>query len=176
MKAEPPDLQRQFRKEFVRQAPGPVLVIGSAIYEGRPNWRDWHPDGLGVDMLQGEGVDFVADLEIEPLSLVVSHIECVSVLEHVQRPWLMAGHIEKMLIDGGSFFLSVPWTWRFHGYPADYWRFSHLTLPILFPSIEWKDVRYGVNGKLTTSERMPKSQAGFLTKMELLGWGVKCAS
>lgn len=173
-RSSPDDLQVQFAREFVRQAEGPVLVVGSAIHPGRPDWRLRHPDGIGVDMLRGTGVDVVADIESAPLPTLFSHIECLSVLEHTQRPWKVAEHLTQMLRAGGSMFLSVPWVWRFHGYPSDYWRFSHMTLPILFPAIDWKVVRYAVNGTLVESERSPKTGAyGILPKMELMAFGVK---
>lgn len=170
-KKPPRDMQAVFRKQYVSQTIGRVLVVGSKLYPTRPNWRDWHPDGFGVDMQEGEGVDFVADLERAPLPQKFSHIECVSVLEHTQRPWLVAQNIEAMLRPMGSLFLSVPWCWNFHAYPNDLWRFSHLTLPILFPSIQWRDVRYAHGEVLTESERSPKGDG--LPKTQVMGWGVK---
>lgn len=171
----PVDLQERFAHQFVRQTPGPVLVVGSLIYPGRLAWRRRHPDGTGVDMLQGEGVDIVADIEDAPLPCKYAHIEVLSVLEHTRRPWIAADNLSSMLLDGGSIFLAVPWVWKFHSYPGDFWRFSHMTLPILFPSVRWECVRYGVNGALVESERSPKTgPEGHLPKMELMAFGVKC--
>lgn len=169
-------MQKFFRESYVQQTPGRVLVVGSKLYPTRPNWRDWQPDGLGVDMEAGDGVDFVANLEHGPLPKPFEHIECTSVLEHTQRPWKAAENIERMLVHGGSIFLSVPWVWNFHGYPQDLWRFSHLTLPILFPSIDWKVIRYAHGDVLTDSERSPKKKDGLLPKTQVMGWGIKCAS
>lgn len=170
----PHDLQVQFADEFVRQTPGAVLVVGSLIYPGRLDWRVRHPKGVGVDMLAGEGVDVVADVELAPLPDRFAHIEVLSVLEHTQRPWKVAENLEAMLVEGGSIFVSVPWVWRNHSYPHDYWRFSHMTLPILFPSILWETIRYGVLGKLVANGRSPKTESGHLPKMELMAFGVKC--
>lgn len=170
----PCDIQTQFADEFVRQTPGPVLVVGSLIYPGRLDWRARHPNGVGVDMLAGDGVGVVANLEYSPLPETFAHIECLSVLEHTERPWKVAENLQEMLVEGGSIFVSVPWVWKYHGYPNDLWRFSHMTLPVLFPSIRWETVRYGVNGRLQESERSPKTgPEGHLPKMELFGFGVK---
>ena len=38
-------------------------------------------------------------------------------------------------------FLSVPWVWRFHGYPSDYWRFSPEALKFLFPGFKIDEKR-----------------------------------
>jgi SAM-dependent methyltransferase len=97
---------------------------------------------VGVDLLEG---DVVADLSksIEPLE--ASHfalVICCSVLEHVERPWAMAQNITKLLRPGGRVYLSVPWVWRFHAYPDDYWRFTWRAIESLFPGVEWEAPEY----------------------------------
>jgi hypothetical protein len=166
-------MQAKFRREFVKQSPGRVLVVGSKLFPTREDWRAWHPDGFGVDMQPGEGVDFVQNLEHSPVYQTFGHIECTSVLEHVERPWLMAANLEKMLEPGGSIFLSVPWVFNFHGYPQDLYRFSHVSFPILFPSIQWRDIRYSCRNGLQEGPRSPKNDGGLLDKMLVMGWGVK---
>lgn len=175
-KKNPRDLQAIFRKQFVQQTPGRVLVVGSKVYPGRPDWRLTHPDGVGVDMEDGPGVNVVANLERGPLrGEKFAHIECVSVLEHSTKPWVLAANLEKMLLPGGSIFISAPWVWRYHGYPQDLWRFSHHALPVLFPSITWTTVRYRCGDELTESERTPKNDSGLLSRMEVLATGIKPA-
>lgn len=58
------DLQETFRRKFVKQRKGPVLVVGSKLFPSRPDWRTWHPNGVGVDMQSGDGVDIVAHTEV----------------------------------------------------------------------------------------------------------------
>lgn len=122
-----------------------VLVVGSKLYPDRPDWRTKYSNGFGVDMLPGEGVDLVHDLEYPlPKEFVgaFSHVECISILEHAKRPWLVAIHLEQVLVTGGTIEISVPFVWRYHPYPDDYWRMTHSALPVLFPSIEWSSLGY----------------------------------
>lgn len=172
---ESADMEMQFRERFLQRTEGLALVVGSKIWPGRPDWREWLPDAWGVDMIDGDGVDIVHDFEHGPVlkHSTFWHVECLSVLEHTQRPWIVAANIEDSMHDGASIFLSVPWVWRFHGYPHDYWRFSHLTLPIIFPRIDWRDVRYVGGTKFRKSPRMTEDEGGSLAKMQVMGWGVK---
>ena len=58
-------------------------------------------------------------------------------LEHCKHPWLAAINMESSLNKNGCLFVSVPFIWRYHNYPLDYWRFTHQAISILFPNIEW---------------------------------------
>jgi len=160
-------------------AEGPVLVVGSKIYDGRPDWRLQYPTGIGLDMLPGDGVDLVHNLEDKtPENLLghFGHIDCVSILEHTQRPWIVSENLQGMLRPGGSIYLTVPFIWRHHGYPFDYWRITHSALPVLFPQIEWKNVGYLTGGQFIEG---PQKKYGrqdghkFLIKSEVVGFGVK---
>jgi SAM-dependent methyltransferase len=80
-----------------------------------------------TDIASTSGVDLVWDLQEEPLveyhdafDLFIS----TSVLEHVQRPWLAARNMETVIKSGGYLYIAVPWVWRYHRYPDDYWRVS----------------------------------------------------
>jgi hypothetical protein len=158
---------------------GPVLVVGSKIYEGRQDWRKTYPDGVGLDMLPGDGVDIVHDLETEtPENLRghFGHIDCVSILEHSKRPWLAAQSLQEMLRPGGSIYLSVPFVWRYHPYPDDYWRFTHAALPILFQQVEWQTVGY-VSGdeflEVPHKKYAIKDGEKALLKTEVVAFGVR---
>ena len=130
-----------FEKACVAPVKGRTLVVGSKLYPTKMvDRRKRYEDAVGVDMAEGDGVDLVLNLE-EPLFDDVgkfSHIDCLSVLEHSRRPWLLAANLERLLEDGGSIFVAVPFIWRVHGYPDDYWRFTASGIRELFPNIKWK--------------------------------------
>ena len=42
--------------------------------------------------------------------------------------------IPKLSISGGSLFIAVPFVWRFHGYPNDYFRYTHNGIKKLYTS------------------------------------------
>jgi SAM-dependent methyltransferase len=158
---------------------GRALVVGSKVYDDKFDRRTLYADAFGVDLFEGKGVDLVHDLE-RPLPDSVgqfTHVDCCSVLEHVQRPWRMAENIEAALVEGGTLLISVPFVWRVHGYPDDYWRMSPSALGILFPNIQWKDRRYVVGEKLM--KRVPGQFDGetrWMARAETVAFGVKCAA
>lgn len=132
----------EFERCHVRPAPGRALIVGSKVYPGRVDRRPQHDDALGVDMEPGEGVDLVADLEERADFGPFAHVECLSVLEHSRRPWLLAHNLEEMLLAGGTLFVAAPFAWREHAYPDDYWRFTRSGLAQLFPRIKWEAIGY----------------------------------
>lgn len=49
----------------------------------------------------------------------------------------MAENMQRLVRPGGSIFISVPWVWRYHNYPDDFWRFSWAGIQSLFPEVRW---------------------------------------
>lgn len=165
----------KFQRKW-RPMPGRALVVGSKQYDDKADRRKLYPYGFGVDLEDGHGVDFVHDME-EPLPEYLGrfeHVDCVSVLEHVRRPWKMAESIEACLSDGGSILISVPFVWRPHAYPSDFWRMTAEALPVLFPRVEWLARRYLINGKFRKVIPSLGGAGGpYLARTELLAYGVK---
>jgi hypothetical protein len=62
-------------------------------------------------------------------------IFCLSVLEHCEQPFAAADNLTRLLKTGGKICISVPFAWQFHGYPSDYWRFTHEGVRKLFPKL-----------------------------------------
>lgn len=124
---------------------GPYLEVGSKDYGSTQDLRSLvGARYVGVDLEPGPGVDVVADLAgpLEAIDAVLGGdrfgtIFCLSVLEHCRRPFAMAENLTRLLRPGGSVCLSVPFAWKFHGYPSDYWRFTHEGVKLLFPRLEF---------------------------------------
>jgi SAM-dependent methyltransferase len=120
-------------------------------------------------MQTGTNVDVVLDLTTGTGDLSENYFDliiCCSVLEHVRQPWIMAENLTKLLKPGGHLFMSVPWIWRYHAYPDDYYRFSPSAIKALFPGISW--------GKFHSSTReigkvyeIPEDISGFDTALQL---------
>lgn len=55
-----------------------------------------------------------------------------NVFEHLQKPWVAAKNILKMLKTGGIAVIITPFSIRYHKCPEDYFRFSHVGLNSLF--------------------------------------------
>jgi hypothetical protein len=142
--------QLVYLKRFMPSVSGPVLEIGSKDYGSTSSFRDFYAgcEYVGIDMEPGKNVDLVVDLAAGPGALRAGHFAlgiCCSVLEHVRRPWALAEHLTGVIRAGGALYMSVPWVWRYHAYPDDYFRFSWRGIMELFPGFEWKHVCYSTN-------------------------------
>lgn len=133
------DVRRALKEHQAFSRKGRTLIVGSHVYEGREDDRARYKQAVGVDMIPGPGVDVVHDMEEPPPSGLgtFAHAECFSVLEHSRRPWLLAANIERLLESGGTLWVTVPWMWRRHGYPSDYFRFTTEGIKAIFPGIHW---------------------------------------
>ncbi len=129
---------------------GPILEVGSKDYGNTSTFRSFYSasEYIGVDMAQGEGVDAVVDLVEGTGQLPLEHFDliiCCSVMEHVRKPWVFAENISKLTRVGGQIYICVPWVWRYHPYPDDYFRFSWRGVTELFPCLEWTSIEYSTN-------------------------------
>lgn len=99
----------------------------------------------GTDLIPGPDVDIVCDLANDHNPLPRNHFDlvvCCSVLEHVPNPWDMARCITNCMAPNGKLYISVPWVWRYHPYPDDYYRFSFSAIKYLFPQLSWSNYAY----------------------------------
>ncbi len=84
-----------------------------------------HCKYIGVDFVDGEGVDVVLDdpyqlpFRDESVDIVVSS----SCLEHSEMFWLLFLEMLRVLKPNGLLYLNVPTNGSFHRYPVDCWRF-----------------------------------------------------
>lgn len=169
-------MHREFEREHVQARQGRTLVVGSRIYPTSEDRRLLYKDVVGVDMLEGPGVDVVMDLEAPTKDIgMFAHIDCCSVLEHAQRPWKVAANLERMLEPEGTILFSSPFVWRVHAYPHDYWRFTMQAVPILFENIDWKMICYG--GATLHTHKIPAvtDETGYpyMERTEVFAFGVR---
>jgi SAM-dependent methyltransferase len=105
--------------------------------------KEWIPQAkawVGIDFEPGADVDVVANAENLFRDLVSAGAEhrwadvviSCSTFEHIQRPWLAAEQIGKVLQPGGLFFVQTHQTFPLHAYPWDYWRYTIDSLRLLF--------------------------------------------
>lgn len=132
-----------FAQHFLKDQFQSILEIGSKDYGSTVDFRNYFKkckNYIGVDMEDGKDVDVVMDLTktTEPLEPnFFDLIICCSVLEHVDAPWLFANNINKLSSKGGLLYIAVPFVWRFHGYPNDYFRYTHNGIKKLFNGYSW---------------------------------------
>ena len=134
-------------KKNIVQFMGPYLEVGSKDYGNTQDIKSLFPNTeqyIGTDMEDGKGVDVVLNLA-ENISVIKSKIDqdkfgtifCLSVLEHCEKPFLVAENLTSLLRPHGKICISVPFALGFHGYPSDYWRFTHEGIKKLFPKLSF---------------------------------------
>jgi SAM-dependent methyltransferase len=82
--------------------------------------------------------DEIAD---ESFDIVVSS----DVFEHIDRPWLAADEITRILRPNGVAITHTLWSWRNHPCPIDYWRFSPECLEFLFSELTTLEKGYDLS-------------------------------
>lgn len=136
-----------FVRKYVELFKGPFLEVGSKDYGSTQNLRVLFTDKdeyIGIDMEDGPGVDVVLDLtedfgqiDLRLCGQRFGTIFCLSVLEHCEQPFKMAENLTLLLEPKGQICISAPFSWKIHGYPNDYWRFTPEGIKKLFPRIKF---------------------------------------
>lgn len=87
-----------------------------------------------IDILAGPDVDVVADLHSLPTEWTSRFDAFISgaVFEHLERPWVAAKEVARVLAPGGVCYVATHQTFPLHGYPQDFWRFSTEALSLIF--------------------------------------------
>jgi len=136
-----------FIQKYAEQLSGPYLEVGSKDYGSTQDLRKLFAGRgkyFGIDAEDGPGVDMVLDLT-EDFNKIDAKLQgrrfgtifCLSVLEHCENPFKMAENMTHLLQENGRICLSVPFSWKIHAYPGDYWRFTPEGVKRLFPKIEF---------------------------------------
>jgi SAM-dependent methyltransferase len=126
---------------------------------------------VGCDISAGDEVDVVLDITA-PLQDVKSTLPnetfdsvfCISVLEHIPEVASACRNISALLNPGGALFVSVPFVFRYHGYPGDLWRFTPEAVMYLFPDIDFLGNKYSTVTTLEQDDGM-SLRDGNLEKM-----------
>lgn len=116
-----------------------VVEIGSRIVGSMSSDNRQHFPGaskyIGFDIHSAPGVDVVGDVHSISSLLGEDSVDAIyslSVLEHLQMPWIAAMEMNKSLRPGGLVFHSTVHSWPLHEVPNDFWRFSDEGLKVLF--------------------------------------------
>lgn len=118
---------------------GRVLDVGA----GESPWRDLLPAGVeyvGVDadsscefgMRRQPGVTYYDGNRLPYEDGSFDYVLCTEVLEHVSDPMAFLCDLKRVLRQGGTLILTVPWSARLHHLPHDYSRFTRFGLASLF--------------------------------------------
>jgi SAM-dependent methyltransferase len=139
--------QYRFVQKHAGRLAGPYLEIGSNSYGAPLAMRELFAKRdryVGIDLAEGPGVDRVLDLAVsfEEVDAKLDGVRfgtvfCMSVLEHCAQPFRMAENITRLLKPEGQVCVSVPFAWKVHAFPSDYWRFTPEGVKLLFPRLSF---------------------------------------
>lgn len=128
---------REFLDLYSQSSSPAVLELGSRNVTGitRRHYFSGVGEYVGLDIVDGEGVDVVGDvhrlsdyLPVEKFDFAFS----MSVFEHLLFPWKAVLELNKVIKPGGYFFMSTHPVWPAHELPWDFWRFPQCGLKALF--------------------------------------------
>lgn len=139
--------QLLYIKQTLPDFTGTVLEVGANNnkFGMRDHFSQPGTKYTGTDLAEGKDVDVVCDLTQDDNPLPKNYFDlvvCCSVMEHVPNPWDMARCISDVVKPGGKLYISVPWVWRYHPYPDDYYRFTFSAIEYLYPTFTWSDFAY----------------------------------
>ena len=130
-----------FRKRILEKKPKSVLEVGTrrSASDRATHQKDsfpWVPDEdyIRLDIRDGIDVDMIGDLHALPEDWT-ARFECViadAVFEHLERPWIAAREVARVLAPGASFLVVTHQCYPIHGHPNDFFRFSKEALRLIF--------------------------------------------
>jgi SAM-dependent methyltransferase len=146
---EPSSLLDDFYQHCLGYDSPRVMELGTRVQTGQKKTRrsHWVPQAMeyiGVDYLEGDDVDIVADVHRlsetfsdESFDIIISG----STFEHFKYPHLAAHEMLKVLEIGGALYLQTHQSFPLHGSPHDYFRFSREALRSLFGTMMGFEIR-----------------------------------
>lgn len=118
-----------------------------------PAWDYWN-----LDLKPGDDRSIVADITSCP-EIAEGSFDVVAsndVLEHIDRPWLAAAEMYRILRPGGLVFVSTLFSWRYHPCPRDYYRFTLDGLRVIFGDFEELSSEWDVTERRRNIDRLSK--------------------
>lgn len=92
------------------------------------------------------------------------------VFEHIDRPWLAAAEISRILRPGGIAITVTLFSWRNHPCPIDYWRYSAECLEFLFGGLELLEKGYDLSDRRADQPGFWASGMDSVPVDQLGGW------
>ena len=118
-----------------------VVNLGAGKGYFRELFKD--SDYLTVDFYPYEGIDVVVDL-IQPLPFDSNHYDFIilsNVLEHISEPEKLIKECYRILKNGGSLLITVPFFIKLHQQPYDFFRYTEYALKNLLSVFEEVDIK-----------------------------------
>lgn len=128
------EANRRFADLLANSQSGQCLQIGVKENIGRKYGTNW----VAVDLYDTRPfIDFHYDIhELEFADSMFDAVVCMSIIEHVRKPWVAVSELRRVLKPQGLLWLQAPLAYPYHPDPQDFWRFSPDALRILCEGFE----------------------------------------
>ena len=119
----------RFLNKYTNQYSGTLYDLGCGEAPYKQFFLQYTKKYIGVDWngsIHNTMADVVANLN-KPLPIeseVADTVVSLSVMEHLCEPQTMLNEAYRILKEGGSIILHVPWQWSIHEAPHDYFRYT----------------------------------------------------
>lgn len=130
-----------FWRNVQAKQPSKVLEVGTrrTAPDRKTHSRDWfpwvpHEDYIRLDIRDGMDVDMLGDIHNLPADWN-DRFGCFiadAVFEHLERPWIAAKEVARVLEPGAPFLIVTHQCFPIHGHPNDFFRFSKEALRLIF--------------------------------------------
>lgn len=134
-----------FLEKFIPHYRGTLYDLGAGESPYKEFFLVYAQKYIAVDWagsLHDTKSDISADLN-QPLPIasnVADTVVSISVLEHLHEPATMINETFRILKPGGRFILQVPWQWRVHEAPHDFFRYTPYGLKYLLDKAGFVDI------------------------------------
>lgn len=150
------DINDKFLQKYSKYLKGHLVDLGCGDAPYKKYFLQFVDKYTGVDWsntLHNSKIDIYSDLNVE-LDLedeVADSIISISVLEHLFEPQVFLNESFRILKKDGRMLLQVPWQWRLHEIPHDYFRYTPYALKHMFAKAGFNEVKIeATSGFFTT--------------------------
>lgn len=150
------DICDRFLESCAEQIQGTVIDLGAGDAPYEAFFQRHAIEYLPVDWQlnrAGRHAGVIADLNRQ-LPIADGAADCVvalQLLEHLRTPDRIVSEAFRLLRPSGHFLVTVPWQWRVHEAPHDYFRYTPFALRMLLEDAGFSDIQiHPSNGLFST--------------------------
>ncbi|MDD2654848.1 MAG: methyltransferase domain-containing protein [Candidatus Omnitrophica bacterium] len=128
---------------------GRALDLGAGSGKYRNIIKQNAKEYVAFDMAPGKNIDIVGDALNLPFNEnTFDTVVSTQVLEHVEKPWVMAKEIGRVLKQGGICIITAPFLEPYHQDPGDFFRYSTQGIQSLFRNENFEVIECATCGSL----------------------------
>ncbi len=170
----------KFLEKYSKYLKGHLVDLGCGMAPYKEYFLQFADTYTGVDWtktIHNSKVDVVSDLNVE-IKLddeIADSIISIAVMEHLYEPQIFLNESYRILKKGGYMVLQVPWQWRIHEAPHDYFRYTPYGLKYMFEKARYEDINIEAKSGFFTTwiVKMNYFSARFIRGPKPLRWLIK---